>query len=701
MGFSEFFTTLDYFGVQINFNFKSQNYYRSTYGGSIFLIYVVLCIAYIAYTFTSFLQKKHKTAIYYDKELFATDEIYFHKYNSSFAANMVCDNYNGEYGDIYSKFIIQPKHVQYLKMNGELKKTKTLLPFHKCTYNDFYNKFNEELDRNEITNNFYCIDNMNYTVKGIFADEDFEYYELTLSATLEKGFNKRTYLEVFYKYDCKFSLYYIDSAVDVANVSQPMRPFLNSRFIQITPTEFKKVNLFYTIKNFKSDENWFFTLPKERNYLAFSSFEEYDVFKGENRFNSDYEDYEKFARFFIRASATRNIIERRYEKFTEFVASSISVLSAILLFLNTVIRKINNYLALKEIVDTLCIGQKINLEKKINLKIKLNNLKNYTNKFKRQKKLNISKDENKNNNEKEEVSITSNKLNKSEYPNNQKTKSTIVQFGGSIVKEINNIYCDNSQSKINSANNLNMLNAKISSAKINNYLINEVKNESENFNSFSNNINKNKYYNFDSNNFCKNPNLSEIFNKVTFKNEDNSGLKFKLNGEQKKNEFILDKKLYFNSNEKFDTKIKNKFTVLNNNIQASILGYKICKFFSNCLKNNKNNGNALENSLNYLTKSLDIFTYLKIIKNQDVLINILFNTDDYDLFKKLESLHFNSNNIFDTDNIYITNKGKRRKSNINDLDGFWGSFIQLRNKTNKTHTEKKLIELIVREINTV
>ena len=193
MGFSNFLTTLDYFGVQINFNFKSEKYYRSIYGGLIFFIYVILCFAYIVFTIISFLQRKNKTAIYYDKELFSTDDINFANYTSSFSAGMTCDNYKGDYGSLNSIFKIEVKHVQYLKINGESKKNKTLLSFHKCTHDDFYNQFNEELDRNGITNNFYCIEDTNYLVKGIYSEKDFEYFELILSAKLNKKFKNETY----------------------------------------------------------------------------------------------------------------------------------------------------------------------------------------------------------------------------------------------------------------------------------------------------------------------------------------------------------------------------------------------------------------------------------------------------------------------------------------------------------------------------
>ena len=267
--------------------------------------------------------------------------------------------------------------------------------------------------------------------------------------------------------------------------------------------------------------------------------------------------------------------------------------------------------------------------------------------------------------------------------------------------ENDNICCDNSQSKINPVNSINLLNDKKESIKKNNYFKNEVKNESENYISTTSNAHKIVNHNHDSNNY-KNPDFSHIFNRIINKNEDSSGQKFRLNDDQKKNELVLESKIVdIDSIQKFDARTKNKLTVLNKNIEISVLSYKFCRFFSTCKKKTKTNEDALENSFNYLTKSLDIFTYLRTIKNQDVLINMLVDPDNYELYKKLESIHFNSNNIFDKDDIYITNKGKRRKSSINDLDGFLDSFIQLINKTNKTQVEQRLIELIIKEINVV
>ena len=704
MVISDFFKALDYFGVQINFNFKSEKEYKSVCGGIIFFVYIIICIAYITINFIYFLQKKHKTVIYYDKELYTTDDIHFLEHNSTLSIAMLCDNYDGKFGeDINSKFEIKANHVKYLKIDGKSEKYKTSLTLHKCEYSDFYNQFNEELDRNEITTKHFCFNDKNYLVKGIFADKDFEYIEFILSANFKEDFDEQKYLELFYRYDCKFSLYYIDNAVDVANLTHPMRAFLNQKFIQITPTGYKKVNLFFTIKSFKSDENWFFTLPTEENYLGYSSCEEYDIEKGENRFITKYDEYEKFAKFYIRASSTRNIIERRFEKFTEFVASSTSILSAVFLFLVSILSNINESFALKEIIDTLCIEQEKNLEKKISIKANFND-NNSINKIRKERKFNSLKSEEiKNIN----VKIENIQNNKEEFSRNQNKKNDLIQEG-SVIRENDNVYCDSTQSKMNPVYLFNALNDK-KIIKKNNFLITEIKKEEEkNIQNYSD-THKNKYSSFDSNNY-KDQSLSGIFNKIINKKQDKTamstiGPNFKLNEEQNKHnlelEYRSNKIINCNLNEKNNEKIKDNFKFLNKVIQTSILSYKYCRFFSYCKKNNKSNDLALENSLNYIIKSLDIYTYLKIIKNHDMLISILFDSDGYDLIKKLESLNLN-NNIFNIgDDLYKKNKGEKRLSNTNDLELFLRLFFQLINKTNKTQMEQRLVELIIKKINDI
>ena len=84
-----------------------------------------------------------------------------------------------------------------------------------------------------------------------------------------------------------------------------------------------------------------------------------------------------------------------------------------------------------------------------------------------------------------------------------------------------------------------------------------------------------------------------------------------------------------------------------------------------------------------------------------MLVSILFGPENYDLFEKLQSLHFNSYNIFENDNIYKINKEKKHKSNVNDPNDFWSSCNRLVNKPNKTPLERRFLDQIIKEINSV
>ena len=699
MAFTEFLRTIDYFGVKVNFNYKSEKKYRSVVGGSIFATYIIACFAYISITFVSFYNKKHKTVIYYDKELPETDEISFIKHSSAFAINLYCDTYDEnqakKYGNLNELFKINANHVKFIKeLDGYMNKTKTKLSLHKCNHSDFFNKFDEQLDRNDITDNFYCFTDNNYLVKGIYAAKDFQYYEFTLAAT--QKISGENYSSLIYENDCKFNLYFIDNAVDVANITHPMSEFLNEKFIQLSPVDYSKVNLYYTIKSFQSDENWFLTWPSQDYYIAYSHFEEYKMAKGENRFETKIDDFEKYGKFFIRASPSRNIIERRYEKLTEYVASSTSILSAVLLFLVAVVGAINDRFAMKDIIDTLCIEQKKGLEKKILLKAKFANCNDLESKkngkinfIHRQSSAKMAKNM-------ESIYQTENDLVL------DKRRSTTAQIG-SLVNNLNdNSNCyDNSQNKIinNNINNLKFLNAKNLNTKINNYLI-------ESFNE------KKKEIGYSGEK--KNNNISDILNSMINKNDgkvnvESSGQKFQINEEHKKNGLVTESfRNHLTLENKFNSsvKIKDKLTELNKRIKSSILAYHFCKFFTICKGKPEKNSHEfiMGNLLFYFIKRLDILNYLKMIKHQELMLNLLYEDNSYFLVRKLEELYYSSKSTIDENEIFSINEQNRRsmgKVKIKETDVLWDSIVKLMNKVNKTKIEYRLLDLMIKEINDI
>ena len=62
----KFFKRFDYFGVEFNFHYKSKDKYHSLTGGIAFLIYLIISIVYILFSFVSFIKRENLSVIYYD-----------------------------------------------------------------------------------------------------------------------------------------------------------------------------------------------------------------------------------------------------------------------------------------------------------------------------------------------------------------------------------------------------------------------------------------------------------------------------------------------------------------------------------------------------------------------------------------------------------------------------------------------------------
>ena len=238
---------------------------------------------------------------------------------------------------------------------------------HKCTNADFYNELNDSVTSNGFGNEgFSCPDNISQVIGGVSTDNNYSYYEIFVKTRKNKmGDN---YTELLYEYDCKLALYFTDSLINVSNVKKPISKYINYKFIQLSPVDLKKFNLYLSIKRFFSDENWFITAPKEIVFLGYSKSEEYVTAKGEKRHEKRYEDYNKYGKFFIRIGTNEYITDRRYQKFTEFLSSSASMISTIFIVLNTFVRYINKLYCLCSIFERSLLINKEGIERRRILK---------------------------------------------------------------------------------------------------------------------------------------------------------------------------------------------------------------------------------------------------------------------------------------------------------------------------------------------
>ena len=69
--------------------------------------------------------------------------------------------------------------VQFEKLNnGSYHKVPKSLKVGICEYEDFYNKYNKQIDYLGLKD-FYCIKNKEFTIQGIYLDKIFSYYEIS------------------------------------------------------------------------------------------------------------------------------------------------------------------------------------------------------------------------------------------------------------------------------------------------------------------------------------------------------------------------------------------------------------------------------------------------------------------------------------------------------------------------------------------
>ena len=56
--------------------------------------------------------------------------------------------------------------------------------------------------------------------------------------------------------DCKLQFYYTDITVNLTNYEEPITSYINSLFLQINPTIFLKMNVFFMNYHLKNETKW-------------------------------------------------------------------------------------------------------------------------------------------------------------------------------------------------------------------------------------------------------------------------------------------------------------------------------------------------------------------------------------------------------------------------------------------------------------
>ena len=336
------FKTIDYFGVNFNFHYKTKEKYTSFSGGIVFLIYLIMALIFVLINFKALLNRENMSIISYRVYKPSTDSINFKNYSLMHAFGIKCSKF--EIGKEYEYFKLSVNQVKLTQNNGIVKYDKTPINYSHCTKKHFFNKFNESIDEYGLNQRF-CFDDDNLTIRGLYTDEIYQYIELTVSMTKINEEDYETYYNLLTTNDCTFQLYHIDYGIDINNFNNPITPYLRQEFLKLTPIDLNKMEIYYLTQKFMTDKNYFFNSYNIEYYTAYSMFTSFSLFKGNDRFKKKPDAYEQLAKFFLRADNGINVISRKYMKFTEFLANVSSLISGIYLFLFLFMGRINKFYA--------------------------------------------------------------------------------------------------------------------------------------------------------------------------------------------------------------------------------------------------------------------------------------------------------------------------------------------------------------------
>ena len=440
----QFLKKFDIFGVPFLFRYKKKRKYLSALGGLFFIIFCIITIFVEIYYFIPFFNRKNLSFLYYSMDLHKTEKINLKDSQLVMAIGLNCEI--GEDGTRAEDILrIEAKYTTNRKDKEGINHTnKEKISTHSCHYSEFPSTFKDYLNLINIEK-YQCLDKTDFIIEGIYTDELFTYYELDISAKDQTKINFDKIDNYLIAHDCKMQIYYTDITVDINDYKEPIKPFLNSLFMQLNPTLFTKMNAYFMKKYFINDDLLIYILQKEEPIIkaSFSRYEQYYLYKGINRFETKPANSKNYARMYIRADTKKTEIKRKYQKLIEFYADSTSIMRGLFSFLLIILNFFNIFFS------------EYSISKKLFFFKEIENKNNHLDVFKRNKQIkkliSLTEPFRKIENKKERYYIDKNKIekealkkqNKIDQENNNSKRTEIIpirsDISGNIIEKLN---CD-------------------------------------------------------------------------------------------------------------------------------------------------------------------------------------------------------------------------------------------------------------------
>ena len=672
----------DIYGITYSFRYKNKEKYQTLSGGIIVILFLILVLIVGIYYLIPFANRKNYTIVYYTMNLASTDEVNLFQSDSNFAIGLICEENKKEKYSVHDLLDLKGQYIRYIKSsNGTYYKDRKNHSLHNCNYEDFYNKYNSSVDFLGLSK-FKCLEEKTDIIQGIYTDQIFSYFEFTVSAKNDSVLKEID--RFLFENDCKLEIIYTDIIIDIDNYKKPISQYLNNIFIQLNPTLFIKRAMYFINQYFTNDDYLLFVFgdedEKAEMKTLYSRYEEYYLEIGYNRTDTKPNNYQNYARLYLRADLKKTIIKRKYQKFMEFFADASSILVALYDILFLIFNFIDYFYAYHSLSQQIFFFKDIKEENNYNI-------------FQKKKEIQeiIASIESKEKNIDSEIvkEDTDNKLLISNFNNkNIKTKEsnkTRELFTNLDLKGIK-IYSDKSSKEGNKSLTI-IKSVGEKERKIKNNLIKtkDLKLKKQKTKKYENNINS-KENELESEDNLQRKQISEMRDNIY--NTDLLNIKYseKANEDSKKSKVSCKEKSSSLSSESNSIKLDpdSKLEYSFNIFEILITQFFKCFMCKRIKIKNKINENA--NKL--LNKKLDIITYIRNMILFDILHRTILDNKRNDvinlLCRPVISLKQNKNNDFS--DFYKSYKKK-------DFEKFVNNIQDLIQKPEKEERENKLISI--------
>jgi hypothetical protein len=332
--------SFDFFGESFTFRYYDEDKHASKLGGVVFIVFMLIAISYLIYNLIPFAKKENFTLQYYTMNLNNTEAIQLAEAPTALAIGITDNNMNNN--TQYNISDLFELNVGFITKRKNGTKTKIILDKHNCDNIDFYNLHQKSFEESKIDelNCLNKIDLKSNSLEGIYTDELFSYYEISVESKYK---NNETHIQIIndflIQYDCKLQFYYTDITINLDDHKNPYSSFLNSLFLQLNPTLIQKKNIFLMNYHLYDDDHFFHILDNKEepiNRTGLSRVEDYAVYKGLDRGVMKTEDYSIYAKMYIRVDNKKIEIKRRYQDFMEFFADTTALFSTLFFVLGAI-----------------------------------------------------------------------------------------------------------------------------------------------------------------------------------------------------------------------------------------------------------------------------------------------------------------------------------------------------------------------------